>query len=437
MLEFSISNQLLSRLDAATVVANSENYLECSFQFSQDWENTVAVATFGHSQVQQPISVQIVDGTCMVPHEVIKTPGFQLSVYGTAAETEGKVCHIPTNVLTVEVEASGAGQGLTPAQPTQSLYSSLMTAFQEGQAAVSAAKVSAQTNAELAKGQKELAAQEADRAEQAAEDSATSATSCATDALSAREVWEKARTMKKQMELAELINQSYTLGSTVSRGTICTISGITWTDGKFESGFASLLDRGDGRYRVRVDDTWYDVVASWDLVERAKTTHSDQAELLGGPTVLKSDGEIPEVPGGEEAGGGSTQTGGGGSGSGSTGTSGGSSDDDEIPEVPGGDEGNPGHNTGDDETGGPVVKPIIHYETARDILRLKAGPVTIEDIRVDLSEKISRVCRLSTIDTTVQEVEICADGDRSAKYYYEQALAAALRAEAAAALLGS
>lgn len=418
MLEFSISNQLLSRLDATTVVADSENYLECSFQFSQDWENTAAVATFGHSQVQEPISVRIVDGKCKVPHEVIKTYGFQLSVYGTAEEGTGTVCHIPTNVVAVEVEASGTGEGLTPSAPTKSMYDSLMTAILAGETAATEAKVSARASAEAAKGAQEGAEEAKAIAAKGAENSAASAGACAVDALNARYVWELARAFQKVMEMWQRINKGYVLGGGTSEQ-VCLMKNIPWTEGSYEGSFLNLQSWGDGRYRVRVDDRWYDVVAEWDLIEKAEVTHSDQAELMSGQSRKVEEGEVPEVPEGEEV-------------VVVPDTPGDTGDEGETPETPGGEEVDPGQNTGGSMDSIPVVKPIIHYETTRDVLRLVAGPVTIEDIRTDRAAKEDRICRVKTIDTTVREVEVCVDGERSAKYYFEQAMAAAARAEAAA-----
>lgn len=412
MLEFSISNQLLSRLDATKVVADSENYLECSFQFSGDWANTVAVATFGHSQVAEPISVRIVDGKCLVPHEVIKTYGFQLSVYGTAEEDGGLMCHIPTNVVAVEVEASGTGEGMTPAAPTKSMYDSLMAAIVEGETAATAAKVSAQASAEMADGAKKRAEEAALGSSAAAEKSAVSAASCATDAENTRATWAQARVLDKRLMRTWWVNQSYVTGSG-NDFQICKFSNIQWTDGCSEQAFQNLVNLGDGRFRVRVDDTWYDVVGDWDLVEIPKITHSDEAELMSLSTRIKVEEEVPEVPKGEEA-----DPSGGGEG--------------ETPETPGGEEVNPGDNTGGDTDNVPVVKPILSYETTKDVLKLVAGPVTIEDIKVDKPQDETLLCRLTTIDSTVREVEIRTDGNWNAKYFYEQAMAAAERAEAAA-----
>lgn len=301
---------------------------------------------------------------------------------------------------------------MTPAAPTKSMYDSLMAAIVEGETAATAAKVSAQASAEMADGAKKRAEEAALGSSAAAEKSAVSATSCATDAENTRATWAQARVLDKRLMRTWWVNQSYVTGSG-NDFQICKFSNIQWTDGCSEQAFQNLVNLGDGRFRVRVDDTWYDVVGDWDLVEIPKITHSDEAELMSLSTRIKVEEEVPEVPKGEEA-----DPSGGGEG--------------ETPETPGGEEVNPGDNTGGDTDNVPVVKPILSYETTKDVLKLVAGPVTIEDIKVDKPQDETLLCRLTTIDSTVHEVEIRTDGNWNAKYFYEQAMAAAARAEAAA-----
>lgn len=177
MLEFSISNQLLSRLDTTTVVADSQNYLECSFQFSEDWADVEPVASFGHGGVDKPLSVRIVDGVCRVPHEVITPYGFQMAVYGTGNGGDAYT-HIPTNVVTVEVERGGSQEGLTPAQPTQDLYDTLMDKLHRSEQSAVRSQTSAAANAAAAQAAAQGVREDAQRAERAAR-------SCAEDAAAA------------------------------------------------------------------------------------------------------------------------------------------------------------------------------------------------------------------------------------------------------------
>lgn len=400
MLEFSVSNQLLSRLDATKVVADSENYLECVFQFSEDWDGTVAVATFGHSKVNDPIPVRIVDGTCRVPHEVIKSYGFQLAVYGTVEEGTGEMCHIPTNAVTVEVEASGTGSGLTPAEPTKSLYDSLMTAISEGEAAAVEAKVSARASAEAALGAQTGADAAKDTAQVAAGNAAISATSCATDAQLARDAWDEVMAARDKILALSELHQGYVFGGEEERQ-LMLAQNIDWEDGAHKVNWPRL-EAGE-RYRVRVDDVWYDAAPQWELVKRSVVKFGNQAELFGqeetdGEQVQSRSrelgGEIPEIPKGEEA------------------------------LEPGGD--------GDGTIGGiPVVKPTVGYEVVKDIIRLTAGPVTVESVYRDMETGERQTGHLYTIDSTVREVEIRTGGAFGGRHFYEQAMAAAARAEAA------
>lgn len=394
MLEFSISNQLLSRLDATQVMADSENYLECAFQFSADWNNTVAVATFGHSKVSDPISVRIVDGKCRVPHEVIKTYGFQLSVYGTVEEDEGRVCHIPTNTVTVEVEASGAGTGLAPAAPTQSLYDTLMSAITTGEAETLEAKVSAKTSAGVAMGAQT-------GAEKAAASAKVSAATSAAEARNAQELYKAVKVARKKMDALTELNRGYVTGSGEDEK-VGHISDIVWDDESKCRKEWLQLSAGQ-RYRVKVNGVWRDVTAEWVLEEQEKVkVGDDQAELFSmSRSRIEDDEPVPEIPAGDEV------------------------------LTPGGDD-DGGEGTGNGS--GDVTVPVtsITYEVVKDIVKLVAGPVTIEDVAEDKQTDEACVCRLTTTDLSVTEVEIWTDEKNNAKYFYQQALAAAERAEAAA-----
>lgn len=415
MLEFSISNQLLSRLDATKVVADSENYLECAFRFSKDWDGAVAVATFGHSKVSEPISVRIVDGKCQVPHEVIQPYGFQLAVYGTTGEDGTAVCRIPTNVVTVEVENSGPGQDLGPTTPSKTLYDTLMTAIAAGEKAASEAKTSALASAEAAQDAQKGAQKAQAAAGAAADNAATSATAGAKDALTARAACEEALPVGKRMEAMLKQARSYVLGGDVDK-LVHACSNISWKNGELSIG-CMFLDPGK-RYRVRVNNTWYETSAQWVLEEKCRIKEDDQAELTGLSAQAGIDtSETPETPGGDEVNtGGSGNTGGGGTG--------------ETPETPGGDEVISGG--GDNAGTTPVVQPTLRYERVKDIVKLVAGPVTVEDVMLNKETGESQICWLRSSDLTVREVEVRTVGNANAKYFYEQAMEAAARAEAAA-----
>ena len=382
MLEFSISNQLLSRLDATQVVADSENYLECAFQFSQDWEGTVAVATFGHSKVTNPISVRIVDGKCQVPHEVIQEYGFQLSVYGTGEQESGAMCHIPTNVVTVEVGASGAGQDLTPAAPTKSMYDTLMTAITEGEQSAAESKTSALASAEVAKSAREEAQASAASARTDAATAQDRANECTAGVEAVLALAEQIGAAEKEMQELKALHRGYVLGTEEDRQ-LLRVEQIQWQQGGLV-GARLGLEPGK-RYMVRVDDVWYDAVSSQHIETRP-------AEESGGETPPQA--SLSALA--EE------------------------SDDGEVIEIP-----------GDLDPDQPVVTLPEEYEVLRDVVRLTAGPVTVEDVRADAESDLGLHNRLTTTDETVRSVEVRTDGHFNGRYFYEMAKAAADRAEAA------
>lgn len=382
MLEFSISNQLLSRLDATQVVADSENYLECAFQFSQDWEGTVAVATFGHSKVTNPISVRIVDGKCQVPHEVIQEYGFQLSVYGTGEQESGAMCHIPTNVVTVEVGASGAGQDLTPAAPTKSMYDTLMTAIAEGEQSAAASKTSALASAEAAKSAQEGAQQAAAAAQADATTAQDRARECTAGVEAVQMLVGQIKVTAGELQELEVLHRGYTMGTEEDRQ-LLRVEQIQWQRGGL-TGALLGLEPGK-RYMVRVDDVWYDAVSS-------QCTETKPVEESGGETPPQA--SLSTLSEGD--------------------------DDEEVIEIP-----------GDLDPDQPVVTLPEEYEVVRDVVRLTAGPVTVEDVLADAESDLGLHNRLTTSDETVRSVEVRTDGHFNGRYFYEMAKAAAERAEAA------
>lgn len=125
MLEFSISNQLLTRLDSTTVYSGSCNYLRARFAFSDDWAGVVPVATFSHPAAEGAYSVRLIQGECLVPLEVLRPGRFSVTVCGAGGQTG--VSHIPTGVVTITVEESGHSLDLAPQEPTPSLYDTLLS----------------------------------------------------------------------------------------------------------------------------------------------------------------------------------------------------------------------------------------------------------------------------------------------------------------------
>ncbi len=115
MLKFNVKNQIITREDSFPVVADSRNYLEASFEFSEEWQGKIT-AIFGFCG--EFYSILIENGKCIVPWEVIKSPGFTVSV----------VCgdRITANMTRVEVDLSGYFEGQTPKPPTPDVYQQIL-----------------------------------------------------------------------------------------------------------------------------------------------------------------------------------------------------------------------------------------------------------------------------------------------------------------------
>lgn len=386
MLEFSISNQLLTRLDGTAVFSDSENYLECGFQFSDDWAGLEAVATFGHNGLDEPISVRVVDGVCRVPSEVIHPYGFTLAVYG-AGEEEGEVSHVPTNAVTVEVGAAGVAQGLSAPAPTPNLYDSLLVELGAKESAAQAAKEAAQTaagEAETARDEavtaKNAAANWGIQAEGAAASAAESAQSAeisagkaqAASAAAQREQMD-AEAIREELADALALHKSYTTG-TEAFAVLAAMENISWQDGQTVGQWLEL--EPGRRYVVEVDGTRYDAIAHENL--SAIAADGGDGQVSAQSSRSRVDEETPEVP-----------------------PDGG----DYWIDLPG------------------DVTELGEYIRA---VELKAGPVVILDrtYAVQAEDGSLGDSLFSTEDVNVTSVRLTTDGEDNGRYYMEAAQAA-------------
>ncbi len=381
MLEFSISNQTLTRLDETAVVSDSVNYLDCHFTFSPDWEGVTPVATFGHSQVAEPITVAIVDGVCRVPWEVIQPHGFSMAVYGSGKDGAGLFSHIPTDTVTVEVGKSGVAERVAPAAPTPDLYDTLMAEIQAGVAAATQAKAAAEA-AQKDAGASSLSASRSERvvvnAQQEcvtrAEEAKTSAEVAvdAAEGLSAEVAL--AAAARQELDDALVLCKSYAVGT---EGYVLLLSYPypAWDDTGTLNVDHGVGLKADRRYIVTVGGTVYEGVSHLYQTELPPLLGSDdpQAELSGWP----DDGELkPEIPGGEDV--------------------------------------NP-----------PITpeEPSV-VEDAR--ITLVAGPLTF----VQWENPDNPRTVITTTDTSVKGLTLLTDGHDNGRYYMEQARAAQKRCEA-------
>lgn len=118
MLEFKVTNQIIERTDSFSAVADSRDYLKAHFTFSGEWLGDIT-AIFGADN--KYYCVLLSDGSCTVPWEVIKAPGFTASV----------VCgdRITANKAVVDVKPSGYAEGETPKPPTPDVYAQILNSL--------------------------------------------------------------------------------------------------------------------------------------------------------------------------------------------------------------------------------------------------------------------------------------------------------------------
>lgn len=131
-----------------TVVSDSVKYLTVRFEFSREWDVFSKTAIFfgnDGSAYSVPMlegnSMYLGENTCYVPHEVIKNPSFEISVFGTSGESV-----ITSDKGAVYVKESGYCEGETPADPTPDEYAQIMDAANNALAEAELAKQIASDN---------------------------------------------------------------------------------------------------------------------------------------------------------------------------------------------------------------------------------------------------------------------------------------------------
>ena len=112
-LKFNVKNQIITRTDHFQVVADSKNYLNAEFVFTDEWNGEKIIAIFGHDG--NYYQVELTDNVCLVPWEVIKAPSFSVSLFCDNL--------ITANIVKVGVEKSGfTDDGQIPGTPTPTIF---------------------------------------------------------------------------------------------------------------------------------------------------------------------------------------------------------------------------------------------------------------------------------------------------------------------------
>lgn len=123
IIDYKVDSQILSRRSRNLIVADSVKYLTVRFDFSDDWLNlTKTVIFYCNNCFNEKYALLLNDdNTVTVPHEVIRSPSFCMSIYGT-----NNGVRITTNTCKVSIIKSGYCEGETPPEPTQSVYEQIL-----------------------------------------------------------------------------------------------------------------------------------------------------------------------------------------------------------------------------------------------------------------------------------------------------------------------
>lgn len=110
-INFRVTNQKLVRTSFEQIVENSINYLFCNFEFSEDWNECSKNAYFSQNGTIWYVSEVNDENICEIPIEVIKHTGFRMYLVARDVNNNMK---ITTNIINLNVELSGNGEGEKP-----------------------------------------------------------------------------------------------------------------------------------------------------------------------------------------------------------------------------------------------------------------------------------------------------------------------------------
>lgn len=128
MLKFKPIGQTLHRTDTFGVVADSVEYLKVEFDFSLSDFGGITTAVFSPFY-NKGINYEVVlddNNSCIVPEEVIKHRGFNISIYSVTGNQK-----ITSDKFSVPVAESGYAKGETPKDPTPTVYEQLLNIVDE------------------------------------------------------------------------------------------------------------------------------------------------------------------------------------------------------------------------------------------------------------------------------------------------------------------
>lgn len=192
MLEFKVENQRLTLLlTDVLVVADSQDYLQAHFTFSEDWDDVVKIALFSRDENNIRVALDN-NNVVIVPYQVLAGGGrFDVSVFGNNQENaDNKV--ITSSVVTVDIRPSGLKNGETFDESETGLEGGvlwqIMTKAAEAEQSAASANndaAAAAQSASDASDSKTASAQSAEAAAESAQSAEAAAQTAAQDAAAA------------------------------------------------------------------------------------------------------------------------------------------------------------------------------------------------------------------------------------------------------------
>lgn len=192
MLEFKVENQRLTQLlTDVLVVADSQDYLQAHFTFSEDWDDVVKIALFSRDENNIRVALDN-NNVVIVPYQVLAGGGcFDVSVFGNNQENaDNKV--ITSSVVTVDIRPSGLKNGETFDESEAGLEGGVLwqirgkaTEAQESATAAHNDAEAAARSAADASDAKDAAVRSAGAAAESAETATRAAQTAASDAATA------------------------------------------------------------------------------------------------------------------------------------------------------------------------------------------------------------------------------------------------------------
>ena len=121
-MQFQIKKNQIIRMDKELLTTENVNSVECSFTFSQEYEGLDLFAVFYRNEEDNRF-VEIKDGVCMLPWELLQEEGIlYVGAYGIRNTEEEVEKRMTTNAVVVRIVASLSSEAEPNAAPSPDLW---------------------------------------------------------------------------------------------------------------------------------------------------------------------------------------------------------------------------------------------------------------------------------------------------------------------------